>query len=314
MLFSAPSVRFHYDEFWGMMCGCTKAIPQSSLGILDHCQFLREQGIFFYKFLGFFVCTTHGILVHPLHIKVHLNNVHDLKSMVGKPVLLKLGWINLLGHIERTFGVITKPHGSASRQDLLLDPEWNAIEVAVPGLPLIDGFQCSLCYQCFGAKKSLVNHYSAKHRSIKHSSEHLRVNVQRLFSPSMYKQPLFPKDAIHCFFQVIEVPKTTLQLQMSGVKTLSSLKTIKPTISTFPSYVSTLGWLEWLQGTQSSPLILKQLITPPKKQRKSSKTEVKNQIEQGLWETSELLKGYLEGADNTLSSRILCVRDAIRGQ
>ena len=47
-------------EFWGTICGCVSVTPPSRTAIWDHCEFLRRLGLFFYPYLGFFVCTSHG--------------------------------------------------------------------------------------------------------------------------------------------------------------------------------------------------------------------------------------------------------------
>ena len=184
--------QFHADEFWGTICSCTSITPQLKSVIWNHCQFLQEQGISFYPYLGFFICTTHGFIVHPLHLLIHLK-AHDLKAAVGRKTLSPGGWFELMSHIGRSFQVVTANIQHNLSPQPILPSEWSAIDSPVPGLPITLGFKCGLCGWLLGTKASMRVHHSIKHKkdpsaiieagsdcTPPHSPDS-RVYVQRLF-------------------------------------------------------------------------------------------------------------------------------------
>jgi hypothetical protein len=327
------------DEFWGTICGHTCLIPQSISAIWDHCQFLQEQGKFFYPYLSFFVCTTHRFLVQPYHLKTHLGQ-HDLsiKDAVGKIRLAPGGWISLMEHIQRSFRVATKPTTTEPTDTepttpplSLLPSDWSAIDVPVPGLPLVPGFKCKLCGWLLGTEGSLSQHYMKKHKSsptippfttttestgTPFSHLHSKVYIQRLFPPThSLSPPLFPPKEDRCYFQVINLPETVLQPQPSIATTRSSSHSahLFP-ISTLPPYIAALGWVEWLQSTKLSPEFLRWLVSNPLKFGTSLEDDDLEKVEYGLHETSKLLQEYLKEADELLSFLAPGIRDAVRGK
>ncbi|KAF9643912.1 hypothetical protein BDM02DRAFT_3191090 [Thelephora ganbajun] len=315
--------QFHVDEFWGTMCGCSSRTPQLKSVVWDHCEFLRKQGIFFYPYLGFFVCTTHGFLVHPFHLRAHLNG-HNLRTAVGTSRLGPAGWLNLMEHIRKSFKVIVDAKKSTSPQHIL-NSDWSTIDAPVPGLPIVLGFKCTLCGWLLGTRDSLNTHHSQKHKqspiAIMESSHilshypHSRVYIQKLFPSSQLTPPLFPLGATRCYFEVTYPHGAVLQLQPSTLETQFSSKVTHPIqVTTLPSYISTLGWVEWLERTKLTKGLLMWLVATPEEQRVSEGDEILGKVEHGLWETSQLLKEYLKAADERLETMAPGIRDLIRGQ
>ena len=291
--------------------------------IWDHCEFLRRLGLFFYPYLGFFVCTSHGCLVHPFHLGGHLKK-HELHQAVGIPYLSKSGWTALMGHIQKSFKVVVNPE---SPQKSILPSHWSIIDAPVPGLPIILGFKCSDCGWLFGSGDSLRVHSSVEHKKSQNikipsissniPSNHLysRVYVQRLFTSGTFTIQLFPAGCTRQYIQVKHLPTTILPLQLSTLETQFSSHSIPSLqISTLPPHISALGWVEWLQSTNLSPDFLRWLVNLPKCKESDTKDKDLEKVEYGLWKTSELLKGYLAVAEEKLESLAPGVRDAVRGQ
>lgn len=304
--------------FWGVTCCCSSRTPKSP-ALWDHCEFLRNQGISYYHYLGLFVCVTHGYLIHPFHLQVHLEN-HKLNDAAGKQRLTSVGWTSLMQHISQTFKVAVKPKPGLTS----IFPEiWTTIDVPVPGLPVIIGFKCILCDGLFGKSDSIRVHYYTKHKGEPHispKSSDSRVPIQRLFSNSLsaLNPPLFPKGSGQQFFQISCTPGPSYQhMDSTEEAQVSSFLTHSLQITTVPSYISALGWLECLQSTQLSPQFLAWLVAIPKK---ATTTGDENSdpnlqlVEEGLLKTKEHVKAYLDDADLKLSSMVQGVRDVIRGK
>jgi hypothetical protein len=234
-----------------------------------------------------------------------------------------------MNHVGRSFKVAvvdSNPPQLTGQSILPLD--WSAIDTPVPGLPIILGFKCNLCGWLVRTQDSIKQHYIKKHRptnpiaSITTKSAHTpsrypnsRAYIQKLFPPSSPSPPLFPHNSGRCNFQVMHIPESILQVQPSTLKTQSSSHSAHPFPTTvLPPYISALGWVEWLQNTQLSPHFLKWLATPPRGQQIKTDNSALNKVEHGLYETSELLKEYLNAADELLSSMTPSIRDAIRGK
>ena len=257
-------------EFWGTLCGCTSVTPSSRSGIWDHCEFLRSLGLSFYPYLGFFVCLSHGCLVHPFHLRSHLKK-HDLHKAIGMSTLNKSGWTELISHIEKSFGVIINPDNPPK---YILPSHWSMIDVPVPGLPLILGFKCSTCGWLLGTEDSFKTHRTKHNKSQKlqvpgfsshtpSNHSYSRVYVQKLFHSGLRTCPpqLFA-NSLRCYIQVMNPSKTTIFSQPSALETQFSSHSAPP-LSTLPPYISTLGWVEWLQSTQLSPTFLRWLVALP---------------------------------------------------
>lgn len=321
----SPDPKLPADEFWGTLCGCVSAkLPPRSI-VQNHCQFLRGIGIYYYPYLGFFVCLAHGRLVHPFHLVSHLRNLHDLRETVGKAQLNTKGWDSLRTHIKRTFKVEVDP--GPNPPEHLLPEDWTLIEVPVPGLPLVLGFKCSECGWLQGTKDSMKHHYHKKHgKSQKPVSietapsppvgSHSRVLMQICFKGA-YKPDLFPAGSSRWYLQVMDLPENQDGFQLRLIETqFSSRSALAATSSVpIPPYIATLGWIDWLQEIHSLQYLveLKWLVSLPSK-RKSYGDEVLGKIERGLWETSLLLKRYLGDAENRLESMEPGIRDAVRGR
>jgi len=326
-----PGLKFPADEFWGTICGCTSRTPPSRSVIWDHCQFLSGLGICYYPYLGFFICLTHGDLVHPFHLASHLKNLHSLGEAVGRKYLDKGGWVNLKGHIQRSFRVQLAPP-SGSSPEFLLPKDWSTIDVPVPGLRVILGFQCLLCGWLQGSRDSFRQHYLKKHKrqnqelatsgteplspNFKHY--YSRVLMQGCFkSSSSAHPPLFPLSFNRWYLQVLHPPTDQGKFQLSESKTqFSSCHTPSSTPpSPIPSYISTLGWIDWLHEIESSQdiLQLRWLVSIPTSQKTGRGSDLEK-VEHGLWQTSQLLKEYLRDGEEKLDSMAAGVRDAIRGR
>lgn len=314
------------DEFWGVMCGCTSALPPDNSPVRDHCGFLREMGIYYYQHLGFFVCTAHGFLLHPYHLISHLKSAHILKEVVGKTRLSQTGYDALVGHIQKSFQVQLKPLPDNEPGPLCPD-DWSMIDVPVPGLPVVVGFKCGVCGTLSGTKESFQKHYSKEHGRTKSvapggmakdsssMSNCSKVLMQRCFMSQGYKPTLFSKGHNKWYFQVMEPQGGMAQFQLSEseAQITSSLPPPAHPAPTLP-YISELGWINWLQRIESSEecITLKWLVSIP--QRKHSKRQDDlEKIEYGLFQTSNLLRGYLLDAEGMLDSMAASVRDAIRG-
>lgn len=295
------------------MCGCTSKIPQPSSAIWNHCQFLQRQGIFFYRCLGFFVCTTHGFLVHPYHLQAHLKS-HDLSTAVGKKSLAPGGWANLLNHVQRSFNVWVK--GGASEP--ILSPKWSMVSTPVPSIPVVFGFKCILCNLLLGTGDSMEEHLYHEHQSqpthptmaVTASSNSptsfTRVYVQELFPHKTLHPPLFPKEGRKSYFLVPNIPENNFSYHQPSLQAV-------PLLGTFPPYIVDLGWTEWLESTCLSPAFLKWLVSPPTYQGSSSECHILEKVECGLQKTSKLLEGYLCAADDELSSLTPGIRSVICG-
>ena len=323
-----PGPRFPADEFWGTICGCTSGTPSLKSIIWDHCQFLSGLGLCYYPYLGLFVCLSHGYLIHPFHLISHLTGSHDLKETLGRRYLDQGGWANFRGHIQRSFKVQLSPP-SGSSPESLLPKDWSTIDVPVPGLRVILGFQCSECGWLQGSRDSFKQHYLKKHRKQLQESTtsgigpiHLafkhhysRVLMQACFRSISSKPLLFPPQHHRVYLQVLHPQKN--QLQPSGSKTQFSSRYTLPSASssTIPSYISTLGWIDWLQEIESSQdfIKLRWLVSIPTEQEIGG-GGVLEKVEHGLWQTSQLLKEYLRNAEEVLDSMASGVRDAIRGR
>lgn len=320
----------HYpiDEFWGTMCGCTSEPPPSSSPIWDHCEFLRRTGLYFHSYLGFFVCLTHGYLIHPFHLISHLKASHNIGDMVGRIKLNKGGWVAFKGHIKRSFKVQLDTTSDPSKP--LLPKDWAVIEVPVPGLPVILGFQCLQCNQLQGTLGSIKSHFHTQHGKKNHQElpasgmeiiklpfkdSYSRVPMQACFKAVSLKPQLFATNHHRQYLQVMHVSEKQDPLQPSQSKSqVSSRLTPPSTLSgLFPSYISALGWIDWLREIQSSQNTLRWLVSVPQDQRFSG-DEVLDKVEHGLWKTSQLLKEYLRDAEQALDSMTPSVRDAIRGR
>jgi len=263
--------------------------------------------------------------VHPFHLKVHLKS-HDLKAAVGRSNLGPGGWINLMNHIGKSFKVAINPKQDSSSQPIL-PYDWSAIEVPVPGLPIILGFKCTFCGWLLGSRDSLKVHCTKKHKqpittavimefSDTPSHDHYsRVYLQRLFPSGTPSPPLFPPQAIRCYFEIIHLPKAIIQPQPSTLVTqFSSHSTYQIPVTTLPPYISALGWVEWLEKAKLTKGFFKWLVAIPKKQEVNARNETLEKVEHGLWETSQLLKEYLNAADEMLGTMAPGIRDLIRGQ
>ena len=300
-------------------------MPSSTSTIWDHCQFLRDQGIYFYPFLGFFVCLTHGGLVHPFHLIPHLKNSHSIKEAVGRNRLDAGGWNSFTGHMRRSFKVQLIPP-SSNPPTYLLPEDWSMIEDPVPGLRVILGFQCSQCGWLLGTRDSMNMHHSKQHNKTTTSSIELphlsskhgysRVLVQACFKSTSLKPQLFPEGLGRSYLQILHPLEKQDQVQPSNSKAQFSFYSIPSTPSTpIPSYISTLGWIEWLQEIELSEdsAKLRWLVSISQSEEIAGGEDLEK-VEHGLLQTSQLLKEYLRDADEGLDSMAEGVRDAIRGR
>ena len=230
--------------------------------------------------------------------------------------------------MENTFKVQHTPSGSSPES--LLPGDWSIVDVPVPGLRIVLGFKCSQCGWLQGSRESLEHHYSKQHNKKQQHDPtipgtnppskygHSRVLMQACFNSSTLMPRLFPANCGKWYLQVLQPLETQNNPQNQILHTTTQFSSNSTPITPsalVPSYISALGWIEWLQGIELSEDLfkLRWLVSTPQNQQNSG-DEILDRVEHGLWKTSQLLKDYLQDAEEMLDSKVAGVRDAICGK